>query len=117
MLENFGSIFDYLGYLISIANAPGFSRFSGILTFLSILILSGTVSHIFTRFVKSRYLGLLVSSICSIWLYEQVFVKGLSLLDIIDSLVLLLASLAIIVTIIFVIFFRRIKIPLRALKG
>ena len=113
MFEDIGPIIDYLNYLTGVANAPGFSSVSGILTFLSILIISGTISQIFMRFVKSRYLGLLVSSVCSIWLYEQVFVKGLSLLDFLISVILLIAFLAIISLIIFAIFVKKIPVPLK----
>ena len=113
MFEDYGSLIDYLNQLISVANTPGFSSFSGILTFLSILIVSGTISHIFTRIVKNRYLGLLVSSVCSIWLYEQVFVKGLSILDILISIIILLALLAIVVLVIFAIFVKKIRVPLK----
>ena len=48
MLEDYGSLIDYLSYLIGLTDAPGFGTFSGILTFLSILIVSA-IAVIFQR--------------------------------------------------------------------
>lgn len=116
MLDSFNHITKYLDYLLAVANTPSFSSYSGILTFLSILIVSGTISYAFTRFIKNKYLGFLVSSVASIWLYEQVFVKGLSLFSIIVSVILLIAFLAIAAFAVFVIFVKKIPIPLKIPK-
>jgi hypothetical protein len=113
MIEGLDSTIGIINYLLTMVNAPEYSSVSGLLTFLSILIVSGTISHVFTRFIKSRYLGILVSSVCSIWLYEQVFVKDLSLLDILISMVLFVALLAILGLILFALFVKKIKVPLK----
>jgi hypothetical protein len=113
MIEGVDSIIGVINYLLTTVNAPEYSSVSGLLTFLSILIVSGTISHIFTRFIKSRYLGILVSSVCSIWLYEQVFVKDLSLLDILISTILFIALLAILGLVLFAIFVKKINVPLK----
>jgi hypothetical protein len=107
MLDSFNQVTGFLDYLLDVANTPSFSSYSGILTFVSILIVSGTISYLFSRFIKNRYLGFLICGMTSIWLYEQVLVKGMSLFSIVVSLVILLVFLGVVGLVVFVLFVKR----------
>ena len=110
MLEQFNEIIEKLFIL---ANLEWTSSFSGVLTFLSILIVSGVISYLFMKIFKNRFLGFLVASACSIWLYEQVFIKGLPLLHILIVIIIFLALLAIVFILFLAILIKRLPFPLK----
>jgi len=109
----FENLNELLETLITSVNVEWTSSFSGILAFLSILIVSGTIAQLFMRIFRNRFLGFLVASACSIWLYEQVFLKGLPLLSILIAMILFLAFLAIIFLLALTIFIKRVPVPFK----
>jgi len=109
----FENLNELLETLITLVNVEWTSSFSGILTFLSILIVSGTIAQLFMRIFRNKFLGFLVASACSIWLYEQVFLKGLPLLSILIAMILFLAFIAIIFLLALTIFIKRGPVPFK----
>jgi len=99
--------------LLSTATLSWNSSFSGILTFLGTLIVSVIIAQIFVRIFKSKLLGFLVASACSIWLYELVFIKGYSLVTILVAMVFFLTIFLILLIIGLAIFVKRLPIPLK----
>ena len=108
MAEDLGTLIGYLNELIAAASTPELNIISFLLTFLAVLIVAGTIGQLFTRFTKSKFVGFLVTSAASIWLYEQVFVKGSSLLQIIVSIILFVAFLVILALIALALFVKRV---------
>lgn len=113
MFNETKGIIDFLNRLIETASSKEVSVFSGLLTFLGIMIISGIIGYIFTRFIKSRFLGLLVTSASAIWIYEQVFVEGVSLVRIVISFIVFIAFLIIFAVVVFVIFVKKVPLPLK----
>jgi len=114
MFNDTQSIIDFLNRLMETASTPEVSFFSGLLTFLGVMIISGIIGYIFTRFFRSRWLGFLVTAASSLWLYELVFVQEIPLLRIVISFILFIAFLIIFGVIVFVIFIKKAPLVLKS---
>jgi len=64
--EKMNGFTDLVEELLTIASIEWTSSFSSILTFLGALIVSVIIAQIFVRIFKSKLLGFLVASACSI---------------------------------------------------
>jgi len=114
MFNDTQSIIDFLNRLMETASTPEVSFFSGLLTFLGVMIIAGIMGYVFTRFIRSRFLGFLVTSASAVWLYEQVFIQEVPLLKIMVSFILFIAFLIIFGVIVFVIFIKKAPLVLKS---
>jgi len=114
MFNDTQSIIDFLNRLIETASTPEVSIFSSLLTFFGIMIISGIIGYIFTRFFRSRWLSFLVTSASAVWLYELVFIQEIPLLRIVISFILFITFLIIFGIIVFVIFIKKAPLTLKS---